>query len=612
MIEPMRKYSFVVFHHDYSQFLDSLRRLGVLHISDYTAEPDARMQDIMRRRAEVRQLRQQLQGLRVDAAEADAEMPDGAQLVTDVRNCMAQREECSRLLAAAARERAAYEPWADADLDADKMRQLADAGVELRLYRCKADRYDDSWQERWAVEPVSRTDGQVCFALLTSADADRPDLPDAEEVTLPSRSIAELDAECRRLAAEKAGLDARMAQYVACAAEPLDRYDARLKTEMQMHVAKVGAQSAADGTLTILSGFVPESSVSRVEALVDGCPGIVSVSEPARADDRPPVVLRNGRYSRLFEPVTRMFSLPSYGELDLTPFFAPFFMLFFGLCFGDAGYGLVVTLAVWIARRHLPAGMRGLCNLGLVLGGFSIVVSLATGMAFGVDLSDPAVGLPESVRRLFVTERNFTIGGYHPLMGVAVALGIVQILFGMCLRAANIARQRGARHAVSTVAWVALIVASAAAFGLPAAGVALPAALAYALYGIIGLGALLAFFYNSPERNPLVNFGNGVWTTYNMATGLLGDTLSYVRLFALGLTGGILGSVFNMLAFQVGDALPLLPRLLVVPLILLLGHGINFCLCLISAFVHPMRLTFVEFYKNAGFEGGGKEYEPLK
>ena len=67
-----------------------------------------------------------------------------------------------------------------------------------------------------------------------------------------------------------------------------------------------------------------------------------------------------------------------------------------------------------------------------------------------------------------------------------------------------------------------------------------------------------------------------------------------------------------MLAFQVGDALPLLPRLLVVPLILLLGHGINFCLCLISAFVHPMRLTFVEFYKNAGFEGGGKEYEPLK
>ena len=97
-----------------------------------------------------------------------------------------------------------------------------------------------------------------------------------------------------------------------------------------------------------------------------------------------------------------------------------------------------------------------------------------------------------------------------------------------------------------------------------------------------------------------------------MATGLLGDTLSYIRLFAIGLTGSILGGVFNTLAFQLTDGLPVIVKFIAVILILLIGHSINFGLCMISSFVHPMRLTFVEFYKNAGFEGGGKQYAPFR
>lgn len=98
-----------------------------------------------------------------------------------------------------------------------------------------------------------------------------------------------------------------------------------------------------------------------------------------------------------------------------------------------------------------------------------------------------------------------------------------------------------------------------------------------------------------------------------MATGLLGDTLSYIRLFALGLTGSILGSVFNQLAFQFGGMVPV-PGLdwLVILFILLFGHTLNFGLNMIGAFVHPLRLTFVEYYKNSGFEGGGQAYNPFQ
>ena len=124
-------------------------------------------------------------------------------------------------------------------------------------------------------------------------------------------------------------------------------------------------------------------------------------------------------------------------------------------------------------------------------------------------------------------------------------------------------------------------------------------------------------FYNNPDKNIFVNFGGGIWSVYGMATGLLGDLLSYIRLFALGLTGGVLGGVFNTLAMQANEGLADMTGIapvgwLVMLIVLLLGHGINFGLCMISSFVHPMRLTFVEFFKNANFEGGGKAYNPFR
>ena len=130
--------------------------------------------------------------------------------------------------------------------------------------------------------------------------------------------------------------------------------------------------------------------------------------------------------------------------------------------------------------------------------------------------------------------------------------------------------------------------------------------------GIAAAGLLVAFFYNSPGKNIFLNFGTGLWNTYNMASGLLGDTLSYIRLFAIGLTGAILGGVFNSLAVDMTEGMNVVLRAVCMLLILLVGHAINIGLCTISSLVHPLRLIFVEYYKNAEFEGGGKEYKPFK
>ena len=132
------------------------------------------------------------------------------------------------------------------------------------------------------------------------------------------------------------------------------------------------------------------------------------------------------------------------------------------------------------------------------------------------------------------------------------------------------------------------------------------------MFGIAVVGGLVAFFYNSPGKNPFINFGSGLWTAYNTASGLLGDTLSYIRLFAIGLTGSILGGVFNTLATDMTASMSIVPRIIVMLIILLIGHGLNFGLTMISSLVHPIRLTFVEFYKNSEFEGGGNQYTPFK
>ena len=128
---------------------------------------------------------------------------------------------------------------------------------------------------------------------------------------------------------------------------------------------------------------------------------------------------------------------------------------------------------------------------------------------------------------------------------------------------------------------------------------------------ILGIAAVMIFLFNTPGKNVFLNIGLGLWDSYNMVTGLLGDVLSYVRLFALGLSGGILAGVFNSLATGMSPANAIMGPIVMV-LIFVIGHAINIFMNVLGAMVHPMRLTFVEFFKNSGYEGGGKEDKPFK
>ncbi|HPN81880.1 MAG TPA: V-type ATP synthase subunit I, partial [Spirochaetota bacterium] len=172
----------------------------------------------------------------------------------------------------------------------------------------------------------------------------------------------------------------------------------------------------------------------------------------------------------------------------------------------------------------------------------------------------------------------------------------------------NRVRQYGFSSAISTIGWIILLLsivglAAGDAFG-PETG---PLVSSVAGYTAL-VGVALILFFNDLKVNIFVRIGKGVYELYNI-TGVFGDLLSYVRLFALGISSGILGAVINQLSGQL-LGIPVVGVVLYA-VALVVGHTGNMLLGMLGSFVHPMRLTFVEFYKSAGFSGGGKEYKPL-
>jgi V/A-type H+-transporting ATPase subunit I len=175
----------------------------------------------------------------------------------------------------------------------------------------------------------------------------------------------------------------------------------------------------------------------------------------------------------------------------------------------------------------------------------------------------------------------------------------------MAIKAVNLTIQCGFKYSLSTIGWLMLLIT---------VGVSVLAGIDMGnpvVMTLLIIAAVLIFLLNSPGKNPLLNIGLGLWDTYNMATGLLGDVLSYVRLFALGLSGGILANVFNSMAIGMKPDNPV-AGFIVMALIFVIGHALNIFMNILGAIVHPMRLTFVEFFKNAGYTGGGTEYKPFK
>lgn len=601
MIAKMKKLTFLVYHKEYDAFLKSIRDLGVVHVATKAqgSAENAALQESIRLSARYTAAIKMLQGLNVQPAAAHTgDASKGTEALAEIEDVQQQIQQVAHKLQAVEKELVQLEPWGD--FDPKSVARLRDAGYQIDFYICSDKQFKEEWVDLYNATEINHVGSKLYFVTVMPK-GENIDL-EVETAKLPDCSLSDLHVRKENLAKQSEALQARLKDLAASVVPDLQAAQAQVHSQIEFSKVVLNTDSLADNKLMLLQGWAPADCVSKIKNFLESKEVYYEVADPTPEDDVP-ILLDNKGFFRLFEPIMRLYMLPKYNELDLTPFFAPFFMLFFGLCLGDSGYGLFMLLAVTVYRlvaKNISASMKPILTLVQLLGASTMVCGLLTGTCFGFNLYDIQLPLFQSLKEAISLDNQ-------QMFNLSLILGGVQIIFGMILKAVNQTIQFGFKYAVATIGWLFILVSTAIAFAAP--GFMPMGGTVHMVF--LAIGVLMAYLYNSPGKNVFVNIGLGLWDSYNMATGLLGDVLSYVRLFALGLSGGILASVFNSLAVGMSPD-NVIAGPIVMVLIFVIGHAINMFMNVLGAMVHPMRLTFVEFFKNSGYEGGGKEYKPFK
>ena len=584
MITQMKKYTFLVFHREYEAFLEQLRELGVVHITEKAAGM-----------AEDKQLQELL-------AEADKIRKVLAQGAPD--QLLQEKAALEQRIAATQKEANKMAVWGD--FSAECIADLKQAGYTLRYFTCPK----KAFQEEWGI--VVAEQGATLYFVQVNNAGEAPE--QCQEQYLNEKSAADLQKDVEGLNGLLVAQNVRIELWAKENMPALEAQLIELNQQIDWQRVTLNTGSEADGSLKILEGFCPVDQEAALNEMLDKQDVYFHAEDPT-AEDNTPIKLRNNRFTKLFESLTGMYGWPNYGEFDPTPILAPFFLLFFAMCMGDCGYGIMlIIIGLMISKKKINIAMfEGLGPIITVLGVGTMVVGFFLGTFMGIDLY-AAEWVPQALKNVMI-KGNIEVAGssYDIQMVLALCIGVFHICLAMVVKAICYTKQTGFKENIATWGWTLLIVGGLliAILGMTV----LPQEVfKWTLIAVAGISALGIYIFNTPGRNPLINIGAGLWETYNMATGILGDVLSYIRLYALGLAGGMLGAAFNNLGLMVmgGSVEGATWQWLPFVLILVLGHVLNLAMSALGAFVHPLRLSFVEYFKNAGYEGKGTLYKPFK
>lgn len=455
--------------------------------------------------------------------------------------------------------------------------------------------------------------GSQASCLILYYGPSRPDVEAVlsshryEQVTLPAWPLEPAER-LEQVEREVASLERRRERLLdAARAYAGKRREIEILREYlvnERHKLEATARLGRTRSTVVMEGWVAESGVERtLEALGAFADELeVELSEPA-PEDSPPVSLKNGRWSRPFELLTRLYGVPSRSEYDPTPLIAISFVVFAGFCIGDVGYGLVLVAVFLGMRKYLPVGgnVKDLLLILAYAGLFAMVFGVLSGSWFAIDPEK----LPSFMRNMAVLDM---LREPLPVMGVAMGLGLAHMLAGTVVEFRDNVREGRLLAALIDQGLVFLFFA-----GL---GVAVPLLITKALpswaaVGLAGLPVLLMLLLLGRESKSIPGKAvNGLYETYNTVVGWMGDVISYVRLYALGLATFVIGWVVNTLAGMVMGIGPVIGIVMTL-LLIVIGHTFNVTINLLGAFVHPLRLEYVEFFGKF-YEDGGRRFEPLK
>lgn len=387
-------------------------------------------------------------------------------------------------------------------------------------------------------------------------------------------------------------------------------------------------QGVAGDWVQLLFGYVREADLPKLQDMLRReFPDTSLIVEDPSPEDDVPVSITLGRFVKPIQLLIDLFGRPIYGTFDPSPFLIFNFYVFFGICFGDVFYGLlliVLSLYLRSKTRDYP-GVFNFSTLFMYAGISTVFFGALLGSWFG-DLWKPEyLGEGNVLERL----RGLFFAGMDPLerplpaLGLALAIGMLNQFYGIALKMYGAARNRDWATAIfDGLLWLFILpglvligIGAAGGFDIgnfslaPYAEMMVRVGAVMSVIGAVGL--VLTQGRSEPGMAGKAVTGvislYGILGTYGI-TAFIGDTLSYCRLLALGVTTSVVAMAINLMANMIREVPYAGPMLFVA--LLVVGHVFNFAISVLGAFIHSMRLIFVEFFGRF-YEGGARQFRPL-
>ncbi len=370
----------------------------------------------------------------------------------------------------------------------------------------------------------------------------------------------------------------------------IDRVEQDLSTE------GVKERLLTDGSILYLDGWLPAEDAGKLEKALKDFDCAWELTEPDPEDyPNVPIKLKNNKLTRCMNTVTEMYSLPAYDGVDPNPLMAPFFIVFFGVMLADMGYGLLMMLGTQFMLRKTKPKNPNFMELFFWCGVSTFIVGALTGGFFGdfipqlLKIINPASTF--EMPALF-TPLNDTM----PIMIGSLVMGVIQIFTGMTVSVVKKCQEGQFVDALFSEItwWIILAGVALAIFGIgTVAGVPV----------VLVIGILMLVFGGTRNAKGFGKVTCLVGLVYNGVTGYFSDTLSYIRIMALMLSGSVIASVFNTLGATFGNVILFV-------IISMVGNALNLALNLLGCYVHDLRLQCLEFFGRF-YKEGGKPYQPL-
>lgn len=621
MIVPMKKVQIVVRQADRERLLNALHELGVLHILPISPAQAVADEAITVRLDGLRRVVQVLKSIAPAGAAPNLSASEAADEVMDIQRRQAEWE--SRL-ASLHRQLEQQSIWGDVTLE--DLETLRSAGIEPLFFRAPAEAAGKFRAEFVQVLGSAGEKNLLVAVVDRSGGAVIP--PKAEPIPLPARDNPSIRAEAAEIDLKRKTAAARLAELAHLLPE-IDHL--RAETEEKALFSLAARSAFHDDVLFAIQGWVPAEELGALGSRLNGMgiPAAVRGIDPAE-DENPPTLLRYPKWAQTIKGLFDILdTFPGYREIDLSGFFMIFLPIFAAMLIGDGGYGLVFVLPVLLMRRKLIAKLgKEKTNLVLLFGVTAFIWGILSANFFGVT--------PETMARAggFLTaddevdwQRFYDAsGGWAAVGNFMIDIApfwreegeasrelLIQISFLIGCTHLVLAHLRQTlalwpdRRALAQVGWALVLVGVLGIIWLmffESESVPVPSS---AILGGVGAGLFLVIAFGAPNPNPIKRVLIGFAASLLPMIGTFGDTMSYIRLMAVGLASYYIAVAFNSLGATIaesatwGAAVP----------ILLFGHILNIALCMIAIFAHGVRLNMLEFSNNAGVQWAGYPFAPF-